>query len=438
MKEYKFNNALKLQKRFHEVIPGGAHTYAKGDDQYPEFMPPYIVKGKGCYVWDCDGNKYIEYGMGLRSVTLGHGFDPVIQAACKQMQKGTNFIRPSVIELEYAEELLDTIEGAEMVKFGKNGSDAVNGAIKLARAYTGRDKIGICANHPFFSVDDWFIGSTIMSAGIPKLFRSFTLKFNYNDIESVKRMFSENRGEIACVILEPEKYDPPKNNFLHELKKICNHNGAIFILDEMITGFRADIGGAQKKYNIVPDLSTFGKAIANGFSISALVGKRELMELGGLKHKKERVFLLSLTHGAESHAIAAARATLKFYLENTVIEKLKSQGHKLSTGINNVSKELGLNDYFKIVGPDYCSVYHTLNNEKNHSEEFRTLFLQETIKRGLLMPSTIISNAHSDEIIDETVNKIYDALLVYKKALEEGIDKYLVGVPVKPVFRKFN
>jgi len=437
-KFYQFNKSLEFQKKVHQLIPGGAHTYAKGDDQFPEFMPPFIIKGKGCKVWDIDGNAYIEYAMGIRSVTLGHGFDPIVQAAYHQMQKGINFIRPSTIELEYAEEFLDVLEGAEMIKFGKNGSDAVNGAIRLARAFTGRDKVGVCADHPFFSVDDWFIGSTPMSAGIPKILKEFTVKFSYNNIESVEKMFADNPGQIACLILEPEKYIPPKDNFLHQLKDICHKNGAIFILDEMITGFRAHIGGAQKKYNVVPDLSTFGKAMANGFAISALAGKKKLMELGGLKHNKERVFLLSLTHGGETHAIAAARATLDFYKDNQVIEKLYEQGNKLKKGLMKVADDLKISDYFHVIGPDYGSVYTTLDNEKNHSEEFRTLFLQETIKRGLLMPSAIVSYSHEDADIKETIDKVYEALSVYKKALNEGINKYLIGKSVKPVFRKYN
>lgn len=177
-----------------------------------------------------------------------------------------------------------------MVKFSKDGSDATNGAVKLARAHTGRDMVAVCANHPFFSVDDWFIGSTPMSAGIPEVVKELTVKFFYNDIASVEKMFATYPGRIACVILEAEKYAPPEDHFLHKLLDISHKNGALFILDEMITGFRWHLGGAQKMYDIVPDLSTFGKALGNGFAISALAGKREFMELGGLHHNKERVF----------------------------------------------------------------------------------------------------------------------------------------------------
>ncbi|MBW8333210.1 MAG: glutamate-1-semialdehyde 2,1-aminomutase [Prolixibacteraceae bacterium] len=434
----KFNESLNLQKRFNDLIPGGSHTYAKGDDQFPESMPVYIDKGKGCHVWDVDGNEYIEYALGLRSVTLGHNFEPIVNAACRQMLKGTNFGRPAKIELECAEAFLDMFENAEMVKFSKNGSDATNGAIKLARSYTGRNMVGICADHPFFSVDDWFISTTPMNSGIPEMMQTMVTKFQYNDLESIEKIFSEYPNKIACIILEPEKYEPPKDDFLNKAKEICHNNGALFILDEMITGFRWHNGGAQKVYNVVPDLSTFGKAMGNGFSIAALAGKKEFMELGGILHKKERVFLMSTTHGAESHALAAAIATMKFYHENDVIGFLYQQGSKLKEGVNRASRELGIEDKVSIIGIDCCSVYTTRDNQGNPSQPFRTLFIQEQMKRGLLMPSSIVSFSHSDKDISDTVEKMHDAMIVYKKALDEGIDKYLIGRPVAPVWRKYN
>ncbi len=434
----KFEKSLKLQEKFNRLIPGGAHTYAKGDDQFPEFMPAYIVKGKGCRVWDVDGNEYIEYGNGLRSVSLGHSFDPITEAVEAQIKLGANFGRPSTIELECAEEFLSIVDGADMVKFCKNGSDALDGAIKLARAYTGRDMVSMCASHPFFSVHDWFIGTTPMAGGIPEAIKKLTAKFYYNDLESAKKMFAEYPGKISCVILETHKYDDPTDNFLHKLKDLCHQNGAIFILDEMITGFRWHIGGAQKKFDIVPDLSTWGKALGNGFAISALTGKKEIMELGGLTHDRERVFLLSTTHGAETHAMAAALANIRFYKQHNVIERLYEQGTKLEVGVTKASRDLGLQDKVAIVGPPCCSVYTSRDQNNQPSQPFRTLFMQETMKRGLLMPSTIISYSHSDADIAETVEKIHDALVVYKKALAEGVEKYLEGRSVQPVWRKYN
>jgi glutamate-1-semialdehyde 2,1-aminomutase len=434
----KFTESNRLQKRFNHLIPGGAHTYAKGDDQFPEGMAPYIVKGKGCRVWDVDGNEFIEYGSGLRSVTLGHAIEPIINAACNQMKLGTNFGRPSTIELECAEEFLSIIDGADMVKFCKNGSDASDGAVKLARAYTGRDVVGICGSQPFLSVSDWFIGSTPMDNGIPNAVKNLTTKFYYNDLASAEKMFSDYPNQIACVVLEAEKIDPPIDNFLHKLQDLCHKHGAVFILDEMITGFRWHLGGAQKKFGIVPDLSSWGKALGNGFAISALAGKREIMELGGLYHDKERVFLLSTTHGAETHAMAAAIATIRFYKEHNVIERLYEQGKKLEDGVMKASRDLDLQDKVAILGPPCCSVYTSRDENNQPSQPFRTLFIQETMKRGLLMPSSIVSFSHSDADIEETVQKIHEALVIYKKALNEGVEKYVKGRSIQPVWRKYN
>lgn len=433
-----FSKSDRIQKRFHDVIPGGSHTYAKGDDQYPEFILPYIAKGEGCHVWDLNGNEFIEFGMGLRSVTLGHAYKPVVDAAYRQMLLGNTFNRPAAIELECAEQLLGMIQGAEMVKFGKNGSDATSASVRLSRAYTGRDMVAICGNHPFFSVDDWFIGSTPMSAGIPKAIQELTVKYQYNDIGSIKSLFQQYHEKIACVILEPEKEQEPKNDFLQEVKKICHENGAVFILDEMITGFRWHNGGAQSFYGVIPDLSTFGKAMANGFSVSALLGKKEIMKLGGLGHGKERVFVMSYTYGAENHGLSAALETMKIYEREPVVETLWRQGERLAKGIRMSIDENKLADFIPIMGRPCCLVYGTRDNDKNPSQPFRTLLLQETMKRGILAPSLVVSYSHTDADIDRTIEVFHEAFHIYRKALDEGIEKYLVGRPVKPVWRRFN
>jgi glutamate-1-semialdehyde 2,1-aminomutase len=434
----KYERSKELQQKSHLLIPGGAHTYAKGDDQYPELAPGFIARGQGSHVWDVDGNEYIEYGMGLRAVTLGHAYEPVVEAAYRQMLQGINFTRPAPIEVECAERFLDLIEGAEMVKFAKNGSDVSTAAVKLARAYTGRDMVAICANHPFFSTDDWFIGSTPMSGGIPEAIQNLTVKYQYNNLESVRAIFAQYPGQIACLVMEAETAEAPTNNFLHEVKRLCHENGALFVIDEIITGFRWHLNGAQKVHNIVPDLSTFGKAMGNGFSIAALAGKREIMELGGLNSEKERVFLLSTTFGAESHSLAAAIATMQIYERENVIEHLYRQGERLIRGIGQAIAENQLEGYFGLAGKPCNLIYTTCDANGERSQAFRTLFLQETIARGLIMPSLVVSYSHSDEDIDKTIDAIADALKVYRMALENGVEKYLVGRSVKPVFRKFN
>src|SRR5271156_5587002 len=368
--EMKFPKSRKLQARSHAIIPGGAHTYAKGDDQFPEQAPGFIARGKGCHVWDIDGNEFIEYGMGLRAVTLGHVFDPVVEAAYKQMRLGVNFSRPAKIELDLAEAMLEIVDGAEMVKFAKNGSDVTTAAVKLARAYTGRNLIAICGDQPFFSTDDWFIGSTEMNAGIPQAVIDMTLKFPYNDLSRLRDLFEQHPGQIACVLLEAEAITPPAPGYLKAVKELCEKQGALLVFDEMITGFRWHLGGAQKFHGVVPHLSTFGKAMGNGFAIAALAGKREIMRLGGLDHDQPRVFLLSTTHGAETPALAASLETLRIYREENVVEFLWKQGERLRAGVNQAIARHGIAAYFELAGRPCNLIYRTKDKEGEPSQAF--------------------------------------------------------------------
>jgi len=433
-----FSQSKTFQQKSRLLIPGGSHTYAKGDDQFPENAPSFIARGHGCHVWDADGNEFIEYGMGLRAVSLGHAYPPVVEAAHRQMLLGANFSRPATIEVECAERLLELIAPAEMVKFSKDGSTVLSAAVRLARAYTERDIVAVCADHPFFSYDDWFIGSTAMAAGIPRAVRDLTVTFRYNDLDSVTSLFEQHRGKIACVVMEAARTTEPVEGFLRRVRDLCTAYGTLFVLDEMITGFRWHLGGAQAYYDIHPDLSTFGKALANGFALAALLGKREIMELGGFEHDKERVFLLSTTHGAETHALAAALETMRIYQEQDVIGRLYRQGLRLASGIQVVIDQHGLADRFRVMGNPTNLVYETRDADGNPSQPFRTLFLQETIIRGVLAPSFVVSFSHSDQDIDQTIEVVGEALTIYKRALEEGIGNYLVGRSVKPAVRRYR
>ena len=435
----KLSASRQPQARAHQIIPGGAHTYAKGDDQYPASAPPFIAHGEGCHVWDTDGNEFIEYGMGNRAVGLGHAYPAVIEAARRELTRGCNFTRPSPLEVACAEQFLSLVPTAEMVKFCKDGSDATSGAVRLARAYTGRDLVALCADHPFFSTDDWFVGTTAMNAGIPQAIRELSVTFRYNDLQSVKDMFAANPGRIACCIMEAARLDEPAPGFLEAMRDICHANGALFVLDEMITGFRWHRGGAQTSYGIKPDLSCFGKALANGFSVSALAGAREFMRLGGLDHTdKPRVFLLSTTHGAETHALAAAIATMRVYRSEPVIEHLIRQGERLKALATMTIARHGLQDYVQIIGRPSCLLYTTRDTTGAASQVMRTLLLQETIRRGILMPSLVVSYTHTDTDIDKTIDALDGALGVYRKALDGRPHDYLNGRPSEPVMRAFN
>lgn len=429
-----FTRSHQLSARLRNLIPGGAHTYAKGKDQYPEFAPHVLARGRGCHVWDIDGNEFIEYGMGLRAVTLGHAFPQVVEAVRKSLDLGTNFNRPAAMELECAETFLEIIEGADMVKFTKDGSTADTAALKLARAYTGRDMVALCAEHPFFSYDDWAMCTTTMDGGIPEVERSMTLRFNYNDIESLQRLFLEKPGRIAAVFLEAVRTEEPVDGFLQGIQALCREHGAVMVFDEVITGFRFHLGGAQKLYGVVPDLAIFGKALANGFSVSALCGKREIMRLGSREREQDNVFLLSTTHGAEIPALAAAIATMRVYRSEPVVEQLYRQGERLQRGMLEAVRRHGMGDYVTIAGRPCNLLFGTRGPDGQPSQAYRTLFLQELIRRGVLAPSFIVSYSHTDEDIDKTIDAIDGALSVYKRALDEGTDRYLVGSPSRHVF----
>jgi glutamate-1-semialdehyde 2,1-aminomutase len=427
-----------LRARLHEAIPGGAHTYAKGDDQFPAEAPSVLVRGSGARVWDADGNEFIEYGMGLRAVTLGHAFPRVVEAASRALLDGANFLRPSLLELECAEKFLGVVSGADMVKFTKDGSTANTAAVKLARAHTGRELVAFCGEHPFFSYDDWFIGTTAFDGGIPPVAVSLSRTFQYNDLESLERVFAEEAGRVACVMLEPERTEPPDDGFLEGVAELCRKEGAVLVFDEMVTGFRWHNGGAQAVYGVTPDLSTFGKALGNGFAISALAGRRELMELGGLRTDRERVFLLSTTHGAENHALAAAITTMDVYLEEDVVGRLHEAGRRLREGVEAAAAAAGVSDYVRVLGRDCCLLFATRDSEGQPSQEYRTLFMQELVRGGVLAPSFVVSYSHDDDTIDATIDVVTGALEVYRRALDDGVGAYLAGPSVKPVYRRFN
>ncbi len=339
--------------------------------------------------------------------------------------------------MECAEELRALLPAAEMVKFCKDGSIAVDGAVRLARAYTGRDMIAICADHPFFSTSDWFIGTTEMNAGIPGAVRDLSVKFRYNDLASLEALFQQFPGQIACVVMEAARTEEPKPGYLEQLKALTHAHGAVLIFDELITGFRWHLRGAQHVYGVTADLSTYGKALANGFSVSALAGRREIMELGGFDHDRERVFLLSTTHGSETHELAAALATMRFMRDNPVVETLYARGERLRRGVERAVSQAGLEGHVGVMSRDCNLLFFTRDAELQPSQGFRTLFMQELIKRGIIAPSFVVSYSHSEQDIDRTVEVVAEALELYRRALENGVEGYLEGRPVKPSSRRF-
>lgn len=435
--EFNLSRSRTANERLHALIPGGAHTYAKGDDQYPENLAPVISHGRGAHVWDIDGNRYLEYGSGLRSVSLGHAHPRVLGAVRRELDRGSNFVRPSIVEAKAAERFLATVPTAEMVKFAKNGSDVSTAAVRLARAVTGRPRVAICADHPFFSVDDWFIGTTPMSAGIPTSTTDLTVAFPYGDLAAAEELLTRHQDEVACLILEPATHTEPPPGYLTGLRELADRHGCVLIFDEMITGFRWSEAGAQGLYGVVPDLSTFGKALGNGFAVSALAGRRDLMERGGLRHSHDRVFLLSTTHGAETHSLAAAMAVQTTYVEEDITAQLHALGERLAASVREAAAVTGVGDHLLVRGRASNLVFAALDEHRQPSQQYRTLFLRQLLAGGVLAPSFVVSSALSEADIDHTVEVVAQACAVYRKALDAGDPTpWLAGRPVKPVFRR--
>lgn len=425
-------------KKAHLLIPAGAHTYSRTDEVFPGNAPKVIERSKGVYTWDVDGNEYIDYGMACRSVTVGYDYDRISEAAIRQIHNGNTASKASKIEVEAAEMMCGLFPWVDMVKFAKNGSTVTSAATKLARAYTGKKYIARCREHAFFSYDDWFIGSTVMNAGVPEEIQDLTLQFSFNDIESVHNLFEQYKGEIAALIMEPCDTEEPTGHFLQKVRELCTEYGVVYILDEMITGFRWDLQGACKYYGVEPDLVTFGKGMANGFSVAALGGKRDIMDLGGLTPGKERVFLISTTHGAEMSSLGALVETINVYKELHVTDHIWDMGRRLVKGFSEIAKEYSLQDYFYTEGAECSPNLVVCGKDKKASFAYRTVFLQEMLKAGILMPYIAIAYQHTEKEIDRTLDAARGAMKVLGDALNADAAQFIEGNVIKPVFRKFN
>lgn len=442
-----FTKSDKYRKEVHNLIPGGCHTYSKGDDQFPMQSPAAIDHGKGAYVWDIDGNKFLDCSMGLTSVSLGHAYEPVMDAVKAELEKGVNFQRPSVIEKEMAETFLNIVPGHDRIKFAKNGSSVTTAAVKLARAYTGRSLVAFPVEHPFYSYDDWFIGKTACDKGVPAEIRELTVTFRAGNRADLEALFNKYPGQIAGIISEPERSDCYGYNYTEEdtasfIKfaiDLAHRNGAVYINDEMVSGFKSYFPGSAQKFDVVPDLSTWGKGIANGFSFCALTGKSEIMDLGGITAEgEEKVFLISTTHGGETHAIAAGLKTIEEFKTHDVVAHNQHLGDLLIDMLDKVLANHNMTDSIDLLRCNWSVGLVFKDSEGKVSSGFRTLMMQEMISRGVLFQGVFVPCfSHSEHDVEFFATCFEDSLSVYKQALKEGYAKYLVGIPAKPVFRKY-
>jgi glutamate-1-semialdehyde 2,1-aminomutase len=417
-----------MLERALKTIPLGSQTFSKSRTQYPFGVSPYfITRGQGSRVWDVDGNEYLDFVNGLCAVTLGYGDPDVTRAVAAQLQDGAIFSLPHPLEVEVAERIVEMVPCAEMVRFGKNGSDATSGAIRIARAYTGRDHVVVCGYHGW---QDWYIGSTPRNLGVPQATRDLTHRFTYNDIDSLQKVFTEHRDQIAAVIMEPMNTTEPKDGFLEKVRDLAHKNGAVFIFDETITGFRYAKGGAQEYFGVTPDLATFGKGLANGYPVSALTGKAEIMRLA------EEVFF-SFTFGGETLSLAAALATMTKLQKEPVIETVAARGQQVLIGLRELIAKHQVGHILSLAGHPSWSFVLFQDVAPYSQWEIKTLFLQEMFSRGILTTSTHnMSYAHSaaDALL---LLGVYDEVLaVIREAVDSrAMERLLRCKPLAPLFK---
>ncbi|RAP31655.1 aspartate aminotransferase family protein [Candidatus Marinamargulisbacteria bacterium SCGC AG-343-D04] len=415
----RYSKSEKWLKRAEKTIPLGAQTFSKSKTQFPIGVSPFFAShANGALLYDIDGNEYIDFINSLASVTLGYNDPDVTREVQKQLKKGTIFSLSTTLECEVSELICAMVPCAEMVRFGKNGTDATSAAIRLARAYTNKEHIAVCGYHGW---QDWYIGSTSRDLGIPESTKALTHTFKYNDISSLQSIFNKHPKKIAGIILEPMNITEPKDDFLQKVQEIAKRNNCVLIFDETITGFRYANGGAQEYFNVTPDLATFGKGIANGYPLSAIVGKKDIMML------MEEIFF-SGTFSGETLSLAAAKVVLNKLKEKPIVKKIWETGNLLQNELGELIKQKKLKNIFSVTGLAPWSFLQIADSRNSSSLELKTLLLQEMFGKGILtLGSHNISYAHTKLHIN-----------VLMKAYEHYFDKVLKGLSNNSISNMLN
>jgi glutamate-1-semialdehyde aminotransferase len=418
-----------LLERAHELIPGASQTLSKGPTQWMRGVAPaYLERAEGAYVWDVDGNRYLDFPMALGPVLLGHRHPAVETAIEEQLRSGIVFTLPHPIELEVAERVVSMVPGAERVRFAKSGSDATSAAVRLARACTGSERVIVTGYHGWH---DWYIGSTSRHLGVPGAVRALVEKVPYGDLCALSAALERSPGEVACVVCEPIGAFEPSAQILQETIALAHRHGALLVLDEVISGFRLAPGGAQEHFGVRADLVCFGKALGNGMPVSALAGPAHLMD------RLQEVFF-SGTHGGETLSLAAARATLDTLVSEPVHEHLWQAGRRLQEGVGSAIARHGLGDWVTCSG---CAPWTIVNVREPYrcaggELPAKSLLQQEMLRRGVLFNgSNFLSYAHGQEDVELAIEAYDGALAVLASALPDGLETSLEGPALSAAFR---
>lgn len=424
---------LEISKKLFDTarkrVPNCSSSFSKGYTQFVQGLAPiYAERADGCVLYDVDGNGWLDFVMALCPCVLGYNHPVSNEAVRRQLEKGTTFTLPHRLEIELAEKLSTIIPCADWTRLGKNGSDVTTAAVRLSRAHTGRDLVACCGYHGWH---DWYVATTLRNVGVPGAVADLTRTFAYNDLDSLKSVFEQNPGRVACVIMEPTHLEEPRDGFLHKVKKLCRDEGALLVFDEIVTGFRWAMGGAQEYLGVTPDLATFGKAMANGLPIAVLAGRQEYFET------MERIFY-SFTFAGEALSLAASMAVIDYMMEHNVIDFLWKQGRKMMQGYDEAARRAGIGEttFCKGVGPRHVMMF----NAESEAESLlmKSFLQQECIKRGYLFYGCHnMSLAHDDRTCNRVLAIYNEVLPLLAEALSRGnLAERMEGVPIAPVFRR--
>lgn len=423
-----YTNSEAMLDRALQSIPLGSQTFSKSYTQYPRGVSPFFIKrADGAKAWDIDGNEYLDFVNSLAAVTLGHSDADVTAAVTEQLKDGVVYTLAHPLEVEVAELIKELVPSAEMVRFGKNGSDATSGAIRAARAFTGRERIAMCGYHGW---QDWSIGTTARNKGVPKAVRELTSLFAYNDLDSLEAVLLAHPNEFAAVILEPMNVFWPKEGYLEAVKALTHKHGALLIFDETITGFRFANGGAQELFGVTPDMATFGKGLANGYPVSAVAGRKDVMA------EFAEIFF-SFTMGGEALSLAAAKAAMIKMRDQNVIAGLCAKGERLIKGVDALIEKHACGEFLSTAGHPTWTFLMMKDARDSTSFEIKTLWMQEILARGILSVGTHnVSHAHSDADIDRLL-AVYDEVFPILRDAVEGnrFKQYLRCAPLVPLFK---
>lgn len=435
----KYQKSFDLYDKAKEYFPYGTQLFSRRPElsSYGE-APIYFERAKDAHFWDVDGNEFIDTAMGVGPVLLGYCYDPVDNAVKAQIDKGVIGTINSPREVEMADAITNMVPSAEMVKFCKGGGDADAIAIRMARGYTNKDVVLFCGYHGWH---DWYLAANLKSdstlndylmpginpKGVPAGLAGTTIPFEYNNLDSLSKTLNRYKDKVACIIMEATRYKHPDKGYLEGVRQLADEHKCVLIFDEVVTGFRIAAGGAQEYYGVTPDMSTFGKAIANGYPLAAVVGKKEIMA-------SQFDNFISSTYWSDTTSLAAGIATLKELREKPVIDTIVSTGTRLFDGLEELGKKHKLKTKIKghrthfAVSFDYGDL----------TAKILTCYMQEMIARGIYMfPAVYLSFSHTTEDIDRILANTDEVFSLLAKAIEKNdIDSLLKCPPRLSGFKR--